>query len=67
MAKTITIDHKEISNPQTIADVQARKFKEAGVNINVNEVQSLNDDHKRGRRVITVKNTKFFDMGRGRG
>ena len=67
MAKTITIDHKEISNPHTIADVQARKFKEAGVNINVNEVQSLNDDHKRGRRVITVKNTKFFDMGRGRG
>jgi len=67
MAKTVVIDHSEIKNPQTITQVQQQKFKEAGVDMHKNEVMSLEDDHKKGKRIISLKNTKYFDMGRGRG
>jgi hypothetical protein len=47
--------------------VQQQKFQEAGVDMHKNEVMSLEDDHKKGKRIISLKNTKYFDMGRGRG
>lgn len=67
MPKTIIIDHSKIRDANTIAQVQERAFREAGVNIHVNEVQSMDDDHKKGKRHLTVKNTKYIDLGRGRG
>jgi len=58
----IIINHNEIANPQTITDVMERKFQAKGLNIHVNEVTDLQDDHKKGVRKITVKGTKYFMM-----
>ena len=66
MSKEIIIDHAEISNPQTITDVNIRKFKEKGLDIHVNEVEDISDDHKAGKRRIKIKITKYFDMGANR-
>lgn len=66
MAKEIVIPHSEISNSQTITDVQERIFKDHGVDMHKNEVDRLEDDHKKGVRILTVRNTKYFDVGKGR-
>jgi len=62
MAKEIIIDHNEISNNQNIMQVMEKKFKENDLNLHVNEVQELNDDHRKGVRRLQVKNTKYFFM-----
>ena len=64
MAKEIIIDHAEIQNPQTITEVQERIFKENGVDMHVNEVDSLEDDFKAKKRVLKIRNTKYFFMGK---
>jgi uncharacterized membrane protein (DUF106 family) len=60
MAKEIIIDHKEISNNQNIMQVMEKKFKEKDLNLHVNEVKELSDDHRKGIRRLQVKNTKYF-------
>ena len=65
MSKEIIIPHSEISNPQTITQVQERKFKEHGLDIHKNEVDVFEDDHSKGRRRLKIRNVKIFDMGRG--
>ncbi len=64
MSKELVINHDEINNPQTITQVQARKFKEAGLDVHVNEVESLEDDHKKKVRRLRIKNTKYFFLGK---
>lgn len=63
MAREIRIPHKDIEDPDKITKVNARKFKENGLDIHKNEVVSLEDDHEKKERVIKVKNTKYFFMG----
>lgn len=58
--KEILVDHNEISDLQTITQVNIRKFKEVGLNIHTHEVESLEDDHKKGVRILKIKNTKYF-------
>ena len=59
--KEIRIKHSEIQDSQTITQVNERKFKEAGLNMHVNGVEALDDDNKRGERVLKVhKITKYF-------
>lgn len=60
MSKEVVIDHEEISNSQTITDVMERKFKEKDLDIHVNEVEELRDDHDKGVRVLKIRNTKYF-------
>jgi hypothetical protein len=67
MSKEIVIDHDEISNSQTITEVNERKFKEQGLDIHVNEVEEINDDHKARKRTIKIKNTKYFGPWSHRG
>ena len=67
MAKEIIIDHSEISNPQTITDVNIKAFKTAGLDIHVNEVEDIHDDHKAGKRRIRIKNTRYFGPWSHRG
>jgi len=64
MARDIIIDHDKIMNPQTITDVQEAAFEREGLNMHVHEVEQIDDDHKRGKRVIRVKNTKYFFQGK---
>jgi hypothetical protein len=67
MSREITIDHDEISNSQTITEVNEKKFKEQGLDIHVNEVEEINDDHKARKRHIKIKNTKYFGPWSHRG
>ncbi|MCH7557722.1 MAG: hypothetical protein IIB56_09740 [Planctomycetes bacterium] len=60
MSKEILIDHDEIRDSQTITGVIERKFKERGLNIHMNDVERLYDDHDKKVRVLTIKNTKYF-------
>jgi hypothetical protein len=59
--KEIRIKHEDIQDPSTITRVNAEAFKKAGLDIHVNGVESLDDDHKRGERILRVhKTTKYF-------
>ena len=60
MAREIRIPHERISNSQTITDEVVKEFRRHDLNIHVNEVESLEDDFKKGERVLRVKNTKYF-------
>ena len=64
MAREIKIDHADIMDPQKITDVQEQRFKDEGLNTHVHEVESLTDDHKRKQRIIRVKNTRYFFLGK---
>lgn len=65
MASEIVIDHEEIKDPQKVTQVNIRKFKEKGLDIHVNEVESLEDDFKKKKRFLRVKGTtKYFFMGK---
>ena len=63
--KEIRIPHKDIQDSQTITKVNEEAFKKAGLDIHVNGVESLDDDHKKGERILRVhKVTKYFFMKR---
>ena len=62
MSKEINIPHSEIKDNQTITQVMEQKFKEQDLNLHVNEVEDMQDDHKKGIRRLRVKNTKYFFM-----
>lgn len=64
MAREISIPHAELDDPQTITERNVRAFKENGLDIHVNEVDELIDDHKLARRIYKIRNVKYFDMGR---
>lgn len=63
MSKQIKLKHKDISDSQTITQETTKAFKEHGLDIHINEVQSLEDDHKKGVRILKVKDTKYFQVG----
>ncbi len=67
MSKEIEISHDQLSNPQTITQVNEKEFKKHGLDIHVNEVESIDDDHKTRKRTIKIKNTKFFGPWKHRG
>ena len=60
MAREFRIDFDRISNPQTITQENVKAFKEQDLNIHVNEVDRLEDDHGKRQRVYRVRNTKYF-------
>ncbi len=62
--KEIQVSHEELSDTQTITEVNTRKFKEQGLDIHKHEVVELIDDHAKGKRIYKIKNTKYFDMGK---
>ena len=67
--KEIRIPHSDISNSQTITDVQERAFKDVGLDMHRDELtgehDGLIDDHEKGVRVLRVKGrTKYFFMGK---
>lgn len=62
--KEFSVDHREISNPQTITKRNVELFKENGCDIHVHEVKEIHDDHKKGVRTYKVKGPKkYFFMG----
>lgn len=62
--KEVRIPFDEIRDPNKITQVNARKFKELGLDIHKNEVDELIDDHSTKTRVLKIRNIRYFDMGR---
>lgn len=60
MAREFRIDFDKISDPQTITQVNKEEFAKQDLNIHVNEVDRLEDDHGKRQRVYRVRNTKYF-------
>jgi len=58
--KTIRIPHQQISDSKTISSVQEQIFKENGLDIHKDEVLTMDDDMKRGERILGVKTTLYF-------
>lgn len=63
MSKEIIVEHKDISNPQSITQVMEKTFKDNDLDIHKHEVEILEDDHRKGLRHLQVKNTKYFSIG----
>lgn len=61
--KEIVIPFDKIQDSQTITTVQERIFKEKGLDMHKNEVNELIDDHSSKKRILKVKNVKYFFMG----
>jgi hypothetical protein len=66
--KEILIDMKDIQNPQTITQVNLRKFAEAFGSKDAmkhQEVDELIDDFDKNQRVLKVRGVKkYFVMGK---
>lgn len=65
--KELVIPHDEISDPQKITQRNERLFKAHGLDIHKNEVDELVDDHKKGVRILKIRNVKFFGPWNHRG
>ena len=59
MSKEVRIPHSKIQNTQTITRVMEQEFKDRDLDLHVHEVEHMEDDYKRGERVLKVKNTKY--------
>ena len=64
MAPEIRIPYEDISDPQTITDVQEREFHKHGVDMHRHEVEELIDDDRKKERILKVRNRKYFIMGK---
>ena len=60
MSKELRIPHKQIANNKTITPKMERIFKEADLDMHRHEVEKLEDDFKKGERILKVKTTKYF-------
>jgi len=64
VAKEFRIGHDKLRNSQTVTQVMADEFKKRGLNTKVNIALDVIDDPAKRQRIVKVKNTKYFDMGR---
>jgi hypothetical protein len=60
MAREIRIPHSKIKDPKKITREFEERFKAEGLNLHVHEVEKMDDDFKRGERILKVKTTKYF-------
>ena len=60
MAKEVRVPFSKLRDPQTITSEMEAEFDARGLDMHRHEVESLEDDHKKGERVLKVKNTKYF-------
>lgn len=60
MSREIRIKHNRLSDPHATTVETERAFQGQDLNLHVHEVEKMDDDFKRGERILTVKNTKYF-------
>lgn len=63
MTKDIILDHKDISDAQTMTPVVERAFEREGLDLHRHEVEDISDDFKTGTRRLRVKATQYFTTG----
>ena len=54
------VPHSDQDTPQNYTQKMERHFKEQGLDIHMNDVEFLEDDFKKGERILKVKNRKYF-------
>jgi len=60
MPRELRLKHDELGTSQTITGIMEAKFKEAGLDLHLNDVLELTDDFDRKERILKVKTTKYF-------
>lgn len=62
MSREFRIPHEEIKDSQKITAATEAHFESHGLDIHRHEVEHLEDDFKKGLRILRVKNRKYFFM-----
>ena len=60
MSREIRIPHHKIKTGHDCTMETEARFQDEGLDLHVHEVERMDDDEKRGERILTVKNTKYF-------
>lgn len=60
--KALSIPHEDIQTGEAVTQRTDAEFRKHGLDIHVNEVDTVDDDFKTKTRHITVKTTKYFIM-----
>ena len=60
MTKDIVLDHKDISDAQTMTSVVEKAFKNEGLDVHKHEVENIDDDFSTGQRRLRIKATQSF-------
>ena len=63
MSKEIQVSHDEIGDAVTIRTVLEGKFAAHDLDLHRHEVEHMEDDFKAKKRIMKVKNTKYFFQG----
>jgi hypothetical protein len=62
VSKELIIEHDDRDNPQNYTAKVERAFAAHDLNLHMHEVEKLEDDFRKGKRVLKVKNTRYFVM-----
>lgn len=65
MAKELRIPHRELRNSSNCSTRIEEEFKRAGLDVHRDEIDSMEDDHDKGVRVIQARTRKTM-VGFGR-
>jgi hypothetical protein len=60
MSRELRIKHNELGDSQTITGIMEHKFREAGLDLHMNDVLELTDDYDSHERVLKVSTRKYF-------
>lgn len=63
MSKEIILDHNDIRSGESCTQATKNAMAALGCDIHKHEVTDIQDDHKTGKRKLTVKNTKYHTIG----
>jgi hypothetical protein len=60
VSRELRIPHDELGTSQTITKIMEDKFREAGLDLHMNDVLELTDDYDAKERVLKVSTRKYF-------
>jgi hypothetical protein len=60
MPRELRLKHDELGTSQTITGIMEQKFREAGLDLHMNDVLELTDDFDSKERVLKVSTKKYF-------
>ena len=63
MSREIRIPHALLKTGHDCTVQTEERMKSEGLNLHVHEVEQMDDDYRKGERVLRVKNTKYVFMG----
>ena len=63
MAREIKLPHAKLKTGHDCTVTTEQAFQGQDLDLHVHEVEQMDDDFKRGVRILKVKNTKYFFQG----